>query len=139
MKASKADQTHAMIILILGFLLVATVAVGFAKAEVLPITWQWTSPTEGSPVEIYEGQVRWYFEDAPTDTLEFDWASENADTTFVYHDYNSGSQIRIRVRGVDDIGGIGPFSEWSEWFIYFGKPGQTGSPAVIQVGNPPEN
>ena len=80
------------------------------------------------------GQVEFYTDES--DTTLFEWVSDTPDTTFTYHSYESESFIRLRVRGIDGEDRMGPYGTWAEWFIYYGTPGSTSQPLVIQVGKP---
>jgi hypothetical protein len=69
------------------------------------VNFGWTAPTSGTDVEYYEVaiEVDTYFTKlmvTPVNRAPIPWVR--------------GQRIRVRVRGVDAAGRIGPWSEWSD-------------------------
>jgi len=89
--------------------------------QAAPVTWYWTIPTTGAPVEFYEVECQtngqeWVLIGTP---------SENELTV----DMVDGSSI-VRVRGVDAQDQRGPWSEESEVYIQYPAPGMCGRPTI---------
>ena len=97
-------------------------AAATAAAETVPVTFQWTSPVDGAPVDHY----RVY---ASRDGEAFRLEGTNEDNSFVL-DAEPGVEYRIRVSGVAASGLEGELSEVSE--VFFLPDG-----GVQQAGPPP--
>ncbi len=111
------------------FLALATAALVLLTGTVAmsqeQVTYTWTAPTTGSPVDHYIVQ---HSVDGG------DWvtvATDVTETTYVLSaEYDR--QHQIRVAGVDALGRQGPFSEPSDPYTpTLGAPGQPGKPIAV--------
>lgn len=89
------------------------------------VTYTWSAPTTGSPVDRYvvqhsEDQGSWV-------TVE---DSQSTNTYLLTASYDA--EHRIRVAGIDDQGRQGPWSVASEPYTpTLGSPGQPGQPIAV--------
>ena len=90
-----------------GFIVILlTCLSGSALAETVPVTFHWSPPTDGAPVDhyiVYSSQ----------DDESFRYETTTADTTYVL-EAELGVEYRIRVSGVSATGYEGAMSEPSE-------------------------
>lgn len=87
------------------------------------VTYGWTAPTTGSPVEDYIVGVKtdegeWVIQDDPVTEERF--------TLTIFDEYT----YRIRVAPRDAIGRVGPWSNASDMLDH--PPGQPGTPGIIE-------
>lgn len=85
------------------------------SAQVVPVTFQWTSPADGAPVDHYLVY-------ASRDGREPDFVASRIDTNFVL-EAEYGVRYRISVRGVSEFGLVGPMSPVSDE-VFFADPNQ---------------
>ncbi len=100
---------------------VILVMMAVAPVSALTVTYNWTAPTTGSPVEHYEFQQN-------TDGDGWVDVGVSAEESITL-DMPMGVTIN-RVRGVDEHGRAGPWSEPSAEFIDMGAPGGCSIPWI---------
>lgn len=108
-----------------GVALILLLAAGGAALAQEQVTYTWTAPTTGSPVDHYIVQHS-------VDGGAWVTVADNVtETTYVLSaDYDH--QHQIRVAGVDAQGRQGPFSEPSDPYTpTLGAPGQPGKPVAV--------
>jgi hypothetical protein len=96
-------------------LLAVAILVAAASADVeepLRIRCQWTAPTEGSPVVLYQLQVMDVNSEQVFTYVVPAQAGETQEYIFTEGDYFR--EYQARVRGLDADGDEGPWSEWSD-------------------------
>jgi len=115
---------HRSVLLAVAALAVILLAGGTALAQE-QVTYTWTAPTTGSPVDHYV--VQHSVDGGAWVTV----ATDVTGTTYVLSaEYDH--QHQIRVAGVDAQGRQGPFSEPSDPYTpTLGAPGQPGKPVAV--------
>lgn len=115
---------HRSALLAVAALAVILMAGGAALAQE-QVTYTWTAPTTGSPVDHYV--VQHSVDGGAWVTV----ATDVTETTYVLSaEYDH--QHQIRVAGVDAQGRQGPFSEPSDPYTpTLGAPGQPGKPVAV--------
>ena len=111
---------------VLGIMLIATMA--FGQTTVPEVSYQWTAPTEGSPVIEY---VIEYRENGGV------WVVAGTATSLVYtftNVFNYLAVYEVRVAGRDALLRQGVFSIPSDPYMPdLGVPGAPGKPLIIQM------
>ena len=113
--------------ILIALMLIFTAAM--AMADTVPtVTYHWTPPTTGSPVEYYV--VQWKVND-----LEWVNFVGTADTTITFENlFEYGETYIVRVAGVDAEVRQGGFSNSSiPYTPDAGAPGQPGAPIIIEM------
>jgi len=100
---------------ILAGALLLALAPSSAVSQVVPVTFQWTAPRDGAPVDHYLVY-------AIRDDSEPDFLATRLDNNLTF-DAELGIRYRVCVRGVSLYGRIGPMSEVSDE-VYFALPNQ---------------
>jgi hypothetical protein len=99
--------------------LVATALASTALGEIqepLRIRCQWTRPTTGSPVAIYQLQI--VDVNGGLDTTYVVPAQAGEVQEYIFADGDYMREYRARVRGIDADGDEGPWSPWSPLVAY---------------------
>lgn len=110
------------LIVTVGLLLIALSGTAQAQEEV---TYTWTAPTTGSPVDHYVVQVS---VDGGPFVTENDAVSGNTYVLTAQYEH----EYVIRVAGVDGSGRQGPYSASSDPYMpSLGAPGQPGKPVAV--------